>query len=121
MDAFYKSKKGEEVKIAMKENKEIKRANEEYEYLTGDEAERRLAFLREKAIKDEVTMLDGSREEGKRQGLEIGIKEGIREGKKEKQIEIAKKLLRKKVQIEIISEATELTIEEINKISKEIE
>ena len=33
------------VELAMKENKEIRKANEEYEYLTGDAAERRLAFL----------------------------------------------------------------------------
>ena len=37
-----------EVKNAMSKNKEIKKAQEEYEYLTGDEAERRIAFLREK-------------------------------------------------------------------------
>lgn len=33
----------------MKENKEIKKANDEYEYLTGEAAERRIAFLRDKA------------------------------------------------------------------------
>ena len=88
----------------MEKNKEIKKANDEYEYLTGDEAERRLAFLREKAIRDERNNLEGSRKEGK--------KEGIRESK----IEIAKKMLKKGMNIKLISELTNLTIEEIERI-----
>ena len=32
------------VELAMKENKEIKKANDEYEYLTGEAEKRRLAF-----------------------------------------------------------------------------
>lgn len=52
------------IELAMKENKEIKKANEEYEYLTGDEEQRRLAFLRDKAIRDENNIRRGAREEG---------------------------------------------------------
>lgn len=88
----------------MKENEEIKKANEEYEYLTGDEAERRLALLREEAIRDEKTMLKGSREEGK----------------KESKIEIAKNMLKKGMEISIIAEITELSVEEIEKIKEKI-
>ena len=90
----------------MKENEEIKKANEEYEYLTGDEAERRLALLREEAIRDEKTMLRGSREEGKK------------EGEKLKQIEIAKNMLNEGMEIKTISRLTKLTIEEIEKIKE---
>ena len=97
----------------MKENEEIKKANEEYEYLTGDEAERRLALLREEAIRDEKTMLKGSREEG----IEIGRKEG----KKENKIEIAKNMLKKGMEISIIAEITELSVEEIEKLKKNSE
>ena len=89
-----------EVELAMKENKEIKKVNDEYEYLTGDAAERRLAFLRDKAIRDEKSIRQGGREEGR----------------KEKQIEIAKKLLRKGMKLEEIVEITELSKEEIEKI-----
>ena len=49
----------------MKQNKEIKKANDEYEYLTGEAEERRLAFLRDKAIRDEKSMREGGREERK--------------------------------------------------------
>ena len=103
---FISQKDEKEVELAMKENEEIKKANEEYEYLTGDEAERRLAFLREEAIRDEKTMLRGSREEGKK------------EGEKLKQIEIAKNMLNEGMEIKTISRLTKLTIEEIEKIKE---
>ena len=96
----------------MKKNKEIKKANEEYEYLTGDAAEKRLAFLRDKAIRDEKSMLEGAKEEGIEQGLKEGKKEGIRKN----QIDVAKKLLKMNMSIDKISEITELSKEEIEKI-----
>lgn len=92
------SKEG--VKRAMEENKEIKKAQEELEYLTGDEEERRIAFLREKAIRDEVSNINGAR------------KEGMKEGK----LEIAKKLKEKGMKIEEISEITGLASDDIEKI-----
>ena len=93
-----------EVELAVKENKEIKKAKEEYEYLTGDAAERRLAFLRDKAIRDEKNMIAGAREDG--------------EEKSKK--EIAAKLLKLGMQVEEIEEITELPKEEIEKIKKKM-
>ena len=113
---FISQKDEEGVKNAMKENEEIKKANEEYEYLTGDEAERRLAFLREKAIKDEVTMIEGSKEEGIEIGRKEGRKEGEEKGKKEKQKEIAKNMIKEGIDIKIISKVTNLSTEEIKKL-----
>ena len=109
---FISQKDEEGVKSAMKENEEIKKAKEEYEYLIGDEEERRLAFLREKAIRDERNNLQGSREEG----IEIGRKEGEAKGKKEKQIEIAKNMVKEGIDIKIISRVTNLSIKEIEKL-----
>ena len=86
------------VELAMKENKEIKKANDEYEYLTGEAAERRLAFLRDKAIRDEKSMREAGREESK--------------------IEIAKRLLKLGISIEDVEKATELTKEEIKKFTQ---
>ena len=117
------------VELAMKENKEIKKANDEYEYLTGEAAERRLAFLRDKAIRDEKSMLEGAREqaikegrekgirEGRKQGREEGREKGREEGERKKQIEIAKRLLNMGIRIEDIEKATELTKEEIEKFT----
>lgn len=96
------SKEG--VDIAMKENEEIRKAQEELEYLTGDEEERRLAELREKAIRDEVTNLTGAREEG------------IAKGEKNKQVEIAKKMKDEKVDIDFIERVTGLSKDEIKKL-----
>ena len=96
------SKEG--VEKAMEVNKEIKKAKEELEYLTGDEAQRRIAELREKAIRDEKANLRGAREEGMRKGA-----------MKEKK-EIAKKLKEMNANIDNIIELTGLTKEEIEKI-----
>ena len=96
----------------MEKNKEIKKANDEYEYLTGDEAERRLAFLREKAIRDEKSMAQGAREEGERTGEIRGEKRGAKNSKKE----IAKKMLAADMKVEQISELTGLSKQEIEKM-----
>ena len=101
-----------EVKNAMSKNKEIKKAQEEYEYLTGDEEERRIAFLREKALRDENSIFDA--------GKDIGRKEGKEEGKKEEKKEIAKSMLKEKMPIETIIKITKLSTKEIEKIEKEM-
>ena len=93
-----------EVELAMKENKEIQKANEEYEHLTGDEEERRIAYLRDKAIRDEASL------------KETGRIEGIKEGERRKQEEIARILLAKNKPIEEIVDITKLTREEIEKL-----
>ena len=92
------------VELAMKENKEIRKANEEYEYLTGEEAERRIAFLRDKAIRDENNV------------RKRAIEKGREEGERKKQIEIARELLKLGLKIEDIEKATKLTKEEIEKL-----
>ena len=108
------------VEKAMGENKEIKEAAKELKYLTGDEAIRRKAFLREKAIKDYVTNMEGAKAEGVKQGIELGIKQGKKDGQREEKIEIAKNLLKEKIPIEIIIKATGLKEEEIKEIEKKI-
>lgn len=96
------SKEG--VNIAMKENKEIKKAQEELEYLTGDEEIRRLAELREKAIRDEVTNINAAK------------RKGIEEGEKKEKLEIAKRMKKEGMDIQIIEKLTGLIKEEIEKL-----
>ena len=107
---FICDKDKKEVKKIMEENKEIKKANEELEYLTGDEAVRRMAFLREKAERDYVSNMNGAREEG----IELGIKEG----EKNKAKEIAKEMLTKGFDISTIAEITKLTKEEVEEVEE---
>lgn len=52
------------------------------------------------------------------QGVEIGIEQGIEQGEKKKAIEIAKSLL-DVLPIEVISEKTDLTIDEVKKLKND--
>ncbi len=90
------------------ENENIKKAEEELEYLTGDEEIQRLAYLREKAIRDEMAAMTKARREGHA--------EGLTEDENSKAREIAKKMLSKKIEIDTIIEMTGLTKEEIEKL-----
>ena len=105
--------KNEDVEaIRMIDNKYIQQAEDEFEYLTGDAAERRLAQLREKAIRDEAANLKCAR----RNGIEEGIQQGIEKGIEKQKIETAKKMLAEKIDIELIMKITDLTKEEIEKL-----
>jgi len=89
-----------EVRNMAKEDKEIEKAMERLETVSGDEHTRWLAELREKAIHDEASALGGAREEGK-----------LEEKRK-----IARNLLDNEIDIEIIEKTTGLTKEEIKKL-----
>ena len=105
--------------MAEKKNKTLKKAREEMEYLTGDEAVRRLAELREKWEMDYVSGMSLAEERGMEKGIKQGKKEGMKEGMKEGVRKIAKKLLEKGVTISEIQEITGLEIEEILKVKNE--
>ena len=96
----------------MKENEELREAKEKLDTLSADKRMQRIAELRQKAIMDEkATYRLGEKrgiEHGKGQGMELGIA-------KEKQ-EIAKKMLKRKINIEEIMEITGLTKEEIESL-----
>jgi len=96
----------------MVDNKYVKKAEKELEYLSGDEETRRLAELREKAIRDELAAIAQAKEEGRSEGLSEGRNQGINQGK----IIVAKKMLAKKMDINLIAEMTGLTKEEIEKL-----
>ena len=90
--------------ISMIENEYVKKAEEELEYLSGDAAERRLAELREKAIRDEAAAMAGA------------TRRGIEEGIKKEKIQIAKRMLEENIEIETIVRVTGLTKEEIKNL-----
>ena len=87
----------EGVENAMSKNKEIKKAQEEYEYLTGEENERRIAFLMDKAIRDEKS----------------AYVDGKLDGERKKQREIAKKMKERGIEIKEIEEITGLNQKQI--------
>lgn len=97
----------EKIKMAEKKNKEVKKAVEELDEMSMDRAERERYEAILKAEFNYNTSMYNMREEG------------INAGKKANQIEIAKKLLKKNMNINEIQEITELSLEEIKKISLE--
>ncbi len=99
-----------EIDEVMQKNEKIKDAKKEYEYLTGDAREKRLAELREKYELDMASAIWN--------GVERGKKEGKEEGKEEEKINTAKALLNKKIPYDFISEITKLSIDEIKKLDK---
>ena len=96
----------------MIENEKVKKAEEELEYLSGDEAERRIAYLRETAEIDRKFAMTAARDQGREEGRAEGRAEGRSEGK----IDVAKKMLEKNMDISLIIEVTGLTKEEIEKL-----
>ena len=91
-------------KVIDMSNEEVKKAKEVLDELSQDEHERRLAELREKYIMDQKA----TEAAGYDKGLEYGLKQGIEQ--------TAKKLKAKGVDINIISETTGLSIDEINNL-----
>ena len=117
----------EKVEMAVKENKNVKKADKVLERISKDpkERERYEAILKaefNQKISNQKFMDKGIIEgeaRGKIIGREEGMKEGKKEGKKQNQIEIAKKLLQRNMSIEDIKEITSLTEEEISKLKQE--
>ena len=105
---FLNNPNEKEVSKIMNENKEIKEAMNELEEMSKDEELRRVAELREKAIKDEANIREHAREEGKTEGKIEGIRE--------KQLEVGKKMKEKNMDIDTIVEITGLKKQDIEKL-----
>ena len=103
---FLENPESERVTRKMEENENLKEAVEKLDRISEDEKMQRIIELREKAIRDEHAI------------YAKGVDDGLEKGAREKQIEIAKKLLKAKVEIEVIIETTGLTKEEIEKLVK---
>ena len=93
-------------------NEEIKKAKEQLDKISQDKKERRLAELREQAIKDEMAIRDSGYNEGRKEGIE----EGLKKGKKAEKKSIAQNMLEMKIDKKTISKVTGLTIDEIDNI-----
>ena len=85
-------------------NKEIQKAKEVLEEISQDEHEQYLAELREKYIMDQKAIEDA--------GYDKGLKAGI----EQRNIQIAKKMLDEKIDLNIISRITGLSIEELKNL-----
>ena len=108
--------------MAEAKNKVLRQVRRELNYLTGSEAVRRMEELREKWEMDDIAIKNRALEEGRAEGRMAGMAEGRiagrTEGERMQKIEIAKKLLAKKIEIKEIAEITGLSEEEIKKIKE---
>jgi flagellar biosynthesis/type III secretory pathway protein FliH len=73
----------------------VKQAMNRIRQLSADEEARRLVFVRERALHDEVSFLN----EARREALKEGHKKGHKEGHKEGRLEEARDLLRTQLSI----------------------
>lgn len=97
---FMNNPEDEEVDKIMEENEGIKEAKIEVIKMSHDEKMRKLAELREKAIKDEKSCYNT----------------GLREGEKIATIKIAKQLLKTGMEVDEVAQITSLSIEEIEEL-----
>ena len=103
---FLENPEDAEVAKIMEENEDIKKAKEELDRISQDD------LLRRRLLKAELLRMDQEQRE------DDAMARGEEKGKQEEKIEIAKNLLKKNILIEIITDATGLSNEEIEKIRK---
>ena len=106
----------EKLEMAKKENKEIKKAMDIIDEMSMDEKEWELYMSRHRAILDYNSGMSEAKRQGIEDGLKEGIKQGIKEGAKSRNIEIAKNMIKEKIEIKTIEKITGLTKEEIEKL-----
>lgn len=104
--------------VKMDEHVEINKAKKELEKISNNAHERYLAELREKYILDQKATESAGYVKGKKDGKKEGLTEGLTKGKAEAINLVAKKLLEQGIAIEVISQATGLKKEEIEKLQQ---
>ena len=81
---------------------ELGKAMTVLEFLSQDGEARRLYEMRQKALHDEASSMEGAREEGEKQGT----------------VKVAVKMLAKGMDLESVSELTGISIEELKKLDQ---
>lgn len=117
---FISNEREGEIEMAVKENKKIAKAKDEYEYLIGDEAVQRLAFLRDKWERDHNSEIAWERKEARNQGFIDGKNEGKIEGKNEERKKIINEMLKKEIPEETIIEITKISKEELEQLKEQL-
>lgn len=105
------------IKSKLKEvNKIMKKVIDRYERFTSSEDEMQVYNARDAFLYGQTVMLKKEREEAIKEGIKKGMEEGVEKGKKSEKIAIAKNLKNSGIDINIISENTGLSIEEIKNL-----
>lgn len=101
---FIDGENKKELERVMKDNNLIKEADKELDILSGDEDVRRMAELRQKYV---IEMASAKSD---------GYDEGLAKGEENKAIEIAKNMLKEKIDIDVICKVTKLDRELIENL-----
>ena len=109
LNSWLKFIKNPEVISMNDDNKMVNKAREVLEEISSDEREQYLAELREKYIMDQKAIEDA--------GFDKGLKQGLEQGKKKSSIEIAKRMKKKGIDIDTISQITALTVDEVKNLN----
>lgn len=110
----------EMVKMAYENEEQVREALEKLRELSADSALVDLMMREDFYEMDQIDRLEAAEEAAEKRGLERGIERGIEKGKQEQKKEVARKMLKKGIDIEVIIETTELTIEEIEQLKKDV-
>ena len=114
---FFTSNNLENIEKELKEaNPIMTKAIEEYKRFTSDDKLMRAYAARDAFLVGQKFMLSREREEGIKEGIEKGKLEGIKEGRLAEQISMAKAMKNKNMDINLISEITGLSIEEVRNL-----
>ena len=104
------------------EDEDIKQARETLNYISTDDKERSILDAIQKSrndfYNDMTTAKEEGLKEGKIEGLKEGLDRGLKEGEKNKSIEIAKNMLQLNIDVNIISQSTGLSVNEIENLEK---
>lgn len=96
------------IQMSIKNNKEIKKAQEELEFLSGDAELKRLEFLKFKSACDEASRIG------------YLVDKSLKEGIKQEKFALAQKMLIKNIDIDTIIEITELNKDDIEKLYENV-
>ena len=110
----------EKMKMAEKENVELKKASEILNKMNLTDSERELYEARELGIFFQKLSLTAAEEHGFEQGHKKGKSEGVKEGISSGKKELLKKLLNKNVSDEEILDLLDLSKEELEKMKLEL-
>ena len=101
----------------IRENKRFERVDRQTADLIQTVTGTKMDLNPNEEVVDMCMAWENSMNEARNEGLKEGKKEGKREGVNEEKIETAKRLLAKNAPLEIIQDATELTLDQIKKLT----
>jgi predicted transposase/invertase (TIGR01784 family) len=113
---FLRAKQKEEFEMIAERNPEIRKAVDTLYELSTDEEVRAEYEMRQKALRDKLTQIDDSYQEGLVKGKLEGREEGREEGERKGKLEVAQKMKFMGLSTDQIATATGLSLDEIESV-----